>query len=194
MAEKKRVRKRKRPGNSALSTVPALLDPGRLDIDDLVPQSAIDNGKLKKKGGKGSGPAKYMPHTVRAIFRNVAIGLPEGRAAELAGISARTLCYWKKEYEDLTQALARVNAIAQDELLGKVRAGMERNPRLALDVLERRFPKDWAPQSKHAHAGMILQSAIPPEMMTALYSGRAGRDGEPNDSESVGSNENPIEI
>tara|TARA_R100000808_G_C2079531_1_gene103933 strand:+ start:123 stop:638 length:516 start_codon:yes stop_codon:yes gene_type:complete len=169
-------------------------DPSTINVRDLIPESCRKKRGKDTIGRKKGGITKFTPQTMEAILRNVAIGLPEGRAAQLAGIRAGTLTDWKKDHQDVAEALARAGAVAQDELYGVVRKGMDKNPRLALEVLERRFPKEWAAHSKHAHAGIMMQTTIPPEMMTALYSGRAGRDGGPTDSESIGSNEKPIEI
>lgn len=179
MTEKKRVRKKKSPKNSILATkaMIAMPDPSTIDVSDLIPQSVADQAKAVK-GGRGSGPNKYTKPTVTAILRNVAIGMPEGRAAELAGIRAGTLSDWKKRWGDLSDALARAAAVAQDELYGVVRKGMNKNPRLALEVLERRFPQEWAAHSKHQVQGVMVQTQVSADMLANLYGARRERDGE----------------
>ena len=191
---KKRVKARKKPGNSLTATkaLIATPDPSRVDVKDLIPASARENEKAVK-GTDASGPNKYTVRTVEAILRNVAIGLPESRAAQLAGIHRSTLSEWKRKWGDLSDALARAQAVAQDELYGVVRAGMAKNPRLALEVLERRFPSEWAAHSKHQVAGVMMQTQISPEMLTGLHGARQERDAS-GDKESPDSDENTVDI
>lgn len=192
--KKKRVKARKKPGNSMLVTkaLIATPDPSRIDVKDLIPASARENEKAVK-GTDASGPNKYTVNTVEAILRNVAIGLPESRAAQLAGIHRSTLGEWKKKWGDLSDSLVRAQAVAQDELYGVVRAGMAKNPRLALEVLERRFPSEWAAHSKHQVAGVVLQTQISPEMLDGMHGARLERDAS-GDKESPASEEETIDI
>ena len=192
--KKKRVKARKKPGNS-LTAAKALIatpDPSRVDVKDLIPAAARENEKAVK-GTDASGPNKYTVRTVEAILRNVAIGLPESRAAQLAGIHRSTLSEWMRKWGELSDALARAQAVAQDELYGVVRAGMAKNPRLALEVLERRFPSEWAAHSKHQVAGVMMQTQISPEMLTGLHGARQERDAS-GDKESPASDENTVDI
>ena len=160
-------------------------DPSRVDVSDLIPASCKKGKGKDTLGRTKGGPHKYNPVTVEAVLRNVAIGLPEGRAAQLAGISAGTLSEWKKQWEDMRESLARASAVAQDELYGVVRQGMSKNPRLALEVLERRFPGEWAAHSKHQVAGVMMQTQVSPEIMNNLHQLREARDQAGTDSESA---------
>ena len=119
--------------------------------------------------------------------------MPEGRAAQLAGISAGTLTEWKKKWGDMAEALARAAAVAQDELYGVVRQGMAKTPRLALEVLERRFPNEWAAHSKHQVAGVIAQTQLSPDMLAGLHGARSERDAS-GDTESPDSGPETIDI
>lgn len=193
--KKKRVKPRKKPGNS-LTAAKALImtpDPSRVDVKDLIPDSCREKKGKDTLGRTRGGPNKYNPDTVEAILRNVAIGMPEGRAAQLAGISAGTLTEWKKKWGDMAEALARAGAVAQDELYGVVRQGMAKNPRLALEVLERRFPNEWAAHSKHQVAGVIAQTQISPDMLAGLHGARSERDAS-GDTESPDSGPETIDI
>jgi hypothetical protein len=94
----------------------------------------------------------------------------------------------------MRHALAHAEAIAQDELYGVVRKGMQKkNPRLALEVLERRFPGEWAAHSKHQVAGVVMQTQISPEMLADLYGARSERDGS-GDMESPDPEQKTIDI
>ena len=195
---KKRVKPRKKPGNSltAAKAVIAMPDPSSIDVKDLIPESVKEHAKLIKGDRRLEKINKYTAHNVEAILRNVAIGLPESRAAQLAGISRETLSKWKGKWDDMRNALAHAEAIAQDELYGVVRKGMAKNPRLALEVLERRFPRDWASHSKHQVAGVMMQTQISPEMLTGMHGARQERDasGTSGDTESPDSGPETIDI
>jgi len=194
-APKKRVKARKKPGNSltAAKAVIAMPDPSSIDVKDLIPASVKEYAKLIKGDRRLEKINKYTTHNVEAILRNVAIGLPESRAAQLAGISRETLSKWKGKWDDMRNALVRAEAIAQDELYGVVRKGFSKNPRLALEVLERRFPSEWAAHSKHQVAGVMMQTQISPEMLTGMHGARAERDAS-GDKESPDSGPETIDI
>ena len=152
-------------------------DPSSIDVKDLIPASVKEEAERIKGDRRAEAISKYTSQNVEAILRNVAIGLPEGRAAQLAGISRETLSKWKGKWGDMKHALAHAEAIAQDELYGVVRKGFAKNPRLALEVLERRFPNDWASHSNHKVAGVMMQTQISPEMLAGLHGARMDRDG-----------------
>jgi hypothetical protein len=176
---RKRVNPKKRPGNSltAAKAIIAMPDPSSIDVKDLIPASVKEEAERIKGDRRAEAISKYTSQNVEAILRNVAIGLPEGRAAQLAGISRETLSKWKGKWGDMKHALAHAEAIAQDELYGVVRKGFAKNPRLALEVLERRFPNDWASHSNHKVAGVMMQTQISPEMLAGLHGARMDRDG-----------------
>jgi hypothetical protein len=195
LVPKKRVKARKKPGNSltAAKAIIAMPDPSSVDVKDLIPASVKEEAERIKGDKRAQAISKYTTHNVEAILRNVAIGLPESRAAQLAGISRETLSKWKGKWGDMRNALAHAEAIAQDELYGVVRKGFAKNPRLALEVMERRWPQDWASHSKHQVAGVMMQTQISPEMLTGMHGARQERDAS-GDKESPASDENTIDI
>lgn len=181
--KKKRVKPKKKPGNSltAAKAIIAMPDPSSIDVKDLIPASVKQEAERIKGDRRAQAISKYTSQNVEAILRNVAIGLPEGRAAQLAGVSRETLSKWKGKWGDMVQSLAHAEAIAQNELYGVVRKGMAKNPRLALEVLERRFPNDWASHSNHKVAGVMMQTQISPDMLAGLHGARAERDASADD-------------
>ena len=195
LAPKKRVNPKKKPGNSltAAKAIIAMPDPSSIDVKDLIPASVKEEAERIKGDRRAQAISKYTTHNVEAILRNVAIGLPEGRAAQLAGISRETLSKWKSKWGDMRHSLARAEAIAQDELYGVVRKGMQKNPRLALEVLERRFPGEWAAHSKHQVAGVVMQTQISPDMLAGLHGARQDRDAS-GDKESPDAEQQTIDI
>ena len=195
LVPKKRVKARKKPGNSLTSAkaIIAMPDPSSVDVKDLIPASVKEEAERIKDDKRAQAISKYTTHNVEAILRNVAIGLPESRAAQLAGISREPLSKWKGKWGDMRNALAHAEAIAQDELYGVVRKGFAKNPRLALEVMERRWPQDWASHSKHQVAGVMMQTQISPEMLTGMHGARQERDAS-GDKESPDSAQETIDI
>ena len=195
LVPRKRVKPRKKPGNSltAAKAVIAMPDPSSIDVKDLIPASVKEEAERIKGDRRAQAISKYTSQNVEAILRNVAIGLPEGRAAQLAGVSRETLSKWKGKWGDMVQSLAHAEAIAQNELYGVLRKGMAKNPRLALEVLERRFPSEWASHSNHKVAGVMVQTQISPEMLTGMHGARTERDAS-GDKESPDSAQETIDI
>jgi hypothetical protein len=186
-------RKPNRKGRSRQSAIALLTmpDPTKVNVEDLIPQSCRD--EVKRTKGKKGGVLKYRPDIVRPILQNVQIGMTEEKAAQLVGINPRTLSAWKGKWGDLSEALACVHARCEQKLVGTVVAGMEKHPRLALEMLERKDPKNWASHSKHQVAGVMMQTQISPEMLAGLYGARSERDGS-GDEESPDSEQQVIDI
>lgn len=193
LSKKKPNRKgRSRQSAIALLTMP---DPSKVDVEELIPQSCRDEWKAKK-GHKG-GVLKYRPDIVRPILQNVQIGMTEEKAAQLVGINPRTLSAWKGKWGDLSEALACAHARCEQKLVGTVVAGMDKHPRLALEMLERKDPKNWASHSKHQVAGVMMQAQISPEVLQGMHGARAERDGidaQSSDDESLGLGSETIDI
>ena len=169
-------RKPNRKGRSRQSAIALLTmpDPSKVDVEDLIPQSCRD--EVKRTKGKKGGVLKYRPDIIRPILQNVQIGMTEEKSAQLVGINPRTLSAWKSKWGDLSEALACVHARCEQKLVGTVYAGMEKHPRLALEMLERKDPKNWASHSKHQVAGVMMQAQVSPEMLAGLHGARADRD------------------
>ena len=93
LVPKKRVKPRKKPGNSLTATkaLIATPDPSRINVKDILPLSVLEREKAVK-GTNAEGPNKYTKRCVEAILRNVAIGMPITRAAQLAGIHRYLAC------------------------------------------------------------------------------------------------------
>ena len=192
LSKKKPNRKgRSRQSAIALLTMP---DPTKVNVEDLIPQSCRD--EVKRTKGKKGGVLKYRPDIIRPILQNVQIGMTEEKSAQLVGINPRTLTAWKGKWGDLSEALACVHARCEQKLVGVVVAGMEKSPRLALEMLERKDPKNWASHSKHQVAGVMMQTQISPEMLAGLHGARTERDAsdQPTDIESLGSGDETIDI
>jgi len=95
------------------------------------------------------------PETIAAIEQRIRLGSSYADAATVAGIDRRTFQVWMARGRDDTQAgrvteyqhfyhrVEVANLDVKAVLIGRVMAGSRRDPRLALKILERRFPEEW---------------------------------------------------
>ncbi len=96
--------------------------------------------------------------------------MPPERAAAAAGVPKRTWQNWLREgrrpdavepYRSVAERVDVALAMYHESLVETLSVGMEKDPRLSLQALERRFPDDWADKSKSGvtiNLGVILQS------------------------------------
>ena len=149
----------------------------------LVPQSARDN--LAKQGATGVKLGMvYTPNNCKALLANIVRGLPQESAAILSGISRDTFWQLKKAHPDLSNAIASAQALCEGALLNVVRGGFEKHPKLALDVLERRYAS-WAQKKDINVTGHVEHQGYTLESFRTLAQSRAQRDGLVVDVETV---------
>jgi hypothetical protein len=126
-----------------------------------LPVSAVRQGR----------PPKALTEVrLRRILRKVIAGVPPERAAIAAGVPKRTWAGWLEKgrrpdavepYRSVAERLDHAVSLFQESLVEDVDAGRQKDPRIALQVLERRFPEDWADPSRGGvtvNLGVILQS------------------------------------
>ena len=141
----------------------------------LVPQSARDN--LARQGATGVKLGiVYTPNNVKALLANIVRGLPQESAAILSGIDKNTFWQLKKAHPDLANAIASAQALCEGSLLEVVRGGFEKHPKLALDVLERRYAS-WAQKKDINVTGHVEHQGYTLESFRTLAQSRAQRDG-----------------
>ena len=171
---KKKAGKKRTAPDVSIELPSAALDLAR----SLVPASAHETFAALRRGDTGVNcSTQYLPIIVEAILRNVIRGHKRGEAAELAGVRAATLYNWMQEHPDLGEALAHAEAAFVHEMLDVIRSGFPRNPRLALELLERRLPKEWAPLSRTEHSGAVMHGLFTdPDLLQKLAMARAKRD------------------
>lgn len=149
----------------------------------LVPQSARDN--LAKQGQTGVKLGMvYTPSNCKALLANIVRGLPQESAAILSGITRDTFWALKKAHPDLASAIASAQALCEAALLNVVRGGFEKHPKLALDVLERRYAS-WAQKKDINVTGHVEHQGYTLESFRTLAQSRATRDGLVVDVETV---------
>tara|TARA_R110000868_G_scaffold117108_8_gene311152 strand:- start:356 stop:952 length:597 start_codon:yes stop_codon:yes gene_type:complete len=149
----------------------------------LVPQSARDNLERQGQTGVRLGVV-YTPGNIKALLANIVRGLPQESAAILSGIRKQTYWELKKAHPDLADAVASAQALCEGELLNVVRGGFEKHPKLALDVLERRYAS-WAQKKDINVSGHVEHQGYTLESFRTLAQSRAARDGLVVDVETV---------
>jgi len=115
---------------------------------------------------------RYGKETVTFLLRQIAIGHSQQQAAYMAGISPETVSAWKVKHEDFGFAVERSRALYREVMLAEVHKGIPRFPRLALDLLERHSPKDYAPTKRVEQTGSISHTHGPTEMLRNLQQQR----------------------
>ena len=81
-------------------------------------------------------------------------------------------------------SVSRAQALCEEQLLTVVRGGFAKNPRLALEVLERRFAS-WSQKRDVQVSGNVDHTAYTLESFRTLAQSRAQRDGLIIDVDSV---------
>lgn len=154
------------PGQS--SGLAQALAPHQEAISAICPQSAIDASMEGVRSNQ-----TYNRESVMPILRMIAIGMTQEDAAALVHITPSTLSKWKSKHADFEEACERAKSINKNLLLNVIYKGMEKSPRLALDLLERVHPKEYAQTKRvdgqmshtHAHGPSSLLQALHEERM-----------------------------
>lgn len=130
----------------------------------LVPSSMTEACKKAiddiKRGAHGNPHNRITLRTIEAILTSVAKGEPGETAAENAGITAKTLYEWKRRYEGFSDALARAAALCNRELIRSVFNSRHERPELALKMLERKDPANWAEKRDLRVSGSVEHPVI----------------------------------
>ena len=118
------------------------------DIETMCPESAI---AVSKRGVTAND--KYTRDNVIMILKLIAQGYTQEDAALMVGVTARTLSGWKQKHEDFNEACERAKTVNISVYLNVIHKGMEKDPKLALAMLERIHPKKYA-QTKRVEGTM----------------------------------------
>jgi hypothetical protein len=135
----------------------AALKPMQAVILAICPQSAVSFDRLARANHPPEA-LKYNRENVLVVLRMVALGLPQSGAAAAIGVDPNRISEWKAKYPDFQLALDRATVINQESLLSAVYAGIDKNPKLALELLDRRHPKDFG-QTKRVEANGVISHA-----------------------------------
>lgn len=102
---------------------------------------------------KGGRPPKFDDLKAQRIVNAVAACNSRRTAARLARIAPSTLFDWlargrrgEPGYAEFSERVQEAEAKAEEALVSYVYQAAEKSPQVALQLLERRNPRDWAPR------------------------------------------------
>jgi len=105
--------------------------------------------------GQRGRPSSLTGPTIKAIEKRIREGASYADAAKASGIDPRTFQTWlakgredtfngrMSEFQHFYQRVEAANLDIKGLLIKRVIKGSAKDPRLALKVLERRFPEEW---------------------------------------------------
>lgn len=91
---------------------------------------------------------KATSKTIEIILNAISEGLTQRDASILAGISEDTLCLWKRKDSDFSEQIRQKEIEYKRRLLRIVNKGAEKDWRASLKILERKYPNEYAPNSR----------------------------------------------
>lgn len=107
--------------------------------------------KGKPRGRNGGRPTKLTPMLRESICKLIRDGVPADASAVSLGIARRTFFDWLERgrageplYAEFQLAVDEAHAVFHAAMVGEARA----DPRNAITILEKRFPKDWGKQER----------------------------------------------
>lgn len=141
------------------------------DIETMCPESAI---AVSKRGVTAND--RYTRDNVIMILKLIAQGYTQEDAALMVGVTARTLSGWKQKHKDFEEACERAKTVNISVYLNVIHKGMEKDPKLALAMLERIHPKKYA-QTKRVEGTMAhAHEHGPSKLLMQLHAERQALD------------------
>ena len=99
--------------------------------------------KRPRGAGRTGRPTKYSARIASRIIRYLGYGCSKDDAARAAGIDPATFYRWQSSNRDFCDRVTRACEAVKPKLIELVRKGAEKDPRMALAMLERRYPEEW---------------------------------------------------
>lgn len=97
---------------------------------------------------------------VNAILKGIEKGIPGPDAAARAGVAKVTYHRWIGDYAEFAEQVEQAESRYLGKLMEVVTDGALTDPKLALEVLSRRFPKDFARASQQDARGGVPRGPI----------------------------------
>ena len=114
--------------------------------------------------------SKYTPARAKAICELIRKGVTIEGACESAGISHDTHYQWKKKHPEYAERVTRANGESEAELVEIARRGAIKDPRIAVQILERRFGGRWCKAEKHQVTASQTVTTVSPQLIKSLAS------------------------
>ena len=112
-------------------------------------------------------PTKRTPEIEAKVFRALGNGLSRESASKFAGIGRETLARWEKRDATFGAKLAEIEAAWELSMVEAATEGIAKQPKLAVDLLERRRPS-WNREAQAAQVAGNQRNTIAPQLVIAL--------------------------
>jgi hypothetical protein len=145
----------------------------------MMKKQAESPGRRRPRGR----PSKYTPEAVRAICEAISDGTPFKYAAAVGGISYETLCQWRRQFPEFSDAIEEATARGVHSRLRLiVTAAEEGSVRAATWWLEHVLPEHFSRSSvdlNHRIEGDLNHThTVSPETLAAIAEVRARNENE----------------
>lgn len=115
---------------------------------------------------------RYNKENVLVVLRCLAMGMTQEAAASFIGVTPDTVGRWKSVHKDFGMAVDKAKNLNTLVLLGYIYKGLDKHPKLALDLLERVNPKEYAQTKRVEQSGSIQHQHGPTAMLRNLQQQR----------------------
>lgn len=112
-------------------------------------------------------PTKRNAETDAEILSCLRLGMSRHSAAKYAKIDHETLANWCKRDATFSRECGRAETEFEREMIQAARDGVAKQPKLAVDMLERRVTS-WNREAQAAQATASQRNTIAPQLVIAL--------------------------
>ena len=111
--------------------------------------------------------SKYTAARAKAICALIKKGVTVEGACESVGINPDTHYEWKKRHPEYAESVTRANGESEAELVAIARQGAIKDPRIAVQILERRFGR-WCRNERHQIDQKSTITTVSPQVIASL--------------------------
>jgi len=133
-------------------------------------------GQIKLVPTPDGGMSKKTPEVLAKLEEMLSTGLSITASCRIAGITEDTLARWRKDDHNVADLVNRAIGLAEAKLYGFAVGAATKDGRVAVQLLERRFPKDWSPQSSSTVNHNHLHGVLPAQFLQSLITQQSTAD------------------
>lgn len=112
---------------------------------------------------RNAGISKKTPEVLATIEKNLNLGVSLKGAAAAAGSTEVTIHAWKRKDPAVAEMIDRACSESESTLVQLAADGCKKDGRIALMMLERRFPDQWGRIDRMAIKTEVCHSLVIPE-------------------------------
>jgi hypothetical protein len=109
---------------------------------------------------------KYCEKIVERICESLRLGVTMQGAAYSAGITEKTFHEWRNKHSAFSEAVTRAIGQSEESLVQIAR--QSNDPRVAVQLLERRFKNGWSKGESHTVDQKSTITTVNPEVLKAF--------------------------